>query len=84
VKKLILNRETLVSLSPERLSAVHGALVMRLPIEDTWTDVCGVSARRACISDSPCNTDLTCYPKCYPPVCHGGMSKPGGETTEAP
>lgn len=82
MRRLVLNKETLVALTPDRLVHVRGALMMRLPFEDTWTDACGVSARGACISDKPCNTNLTCYPNCYPPVCHGGMSKPGGETTE--
>lgn len=70
MKKLILNKETLVSLSPERLFMVNGAMQ-----KETWTDDCGPSARRACITDSPCNTDQTCFPRCYT-HCQGGMSKP--------
>lgn len=79
MKKLVLNKETLVSLSPERILTVQGGMQ-----KETWSDDCGASVQHRCITDAPCNTVNTCAPQCEPPVCTGGMSRPSGRGTEEP
>lgn len=74
MKKLALNKETLTRLTPGRLATVQGAM---RPVGES--NDCPAS-NTACISDYPCNTDLSCDPKCAQP-CASGMSvsitKPG-------
>lgn len=75
MRKLFLNKETLVFLTSERLAVVNGAMM-----PETWTiDVCEIVTRRNCrvLTESPCNSVDTCEPKCPNGQCRGGMSKPG-------
>jgi hypothetical protein len=73
MRRLILNKETLLSLTPDRLKGVGGAMM-----PETWTiDVCEIETRRNCrmVTEFPCNSVDTCAPQCLP-NCQGGMSKP--------
>ena len=75
MKKLVLNKETLARISPDRVAAVRGAM----PVSGWTEDACGTSALHLCVTDSPCNSVDTCAPRCpNPPVCTGTMS--GGPT----
>jgi len=67
MKKLALNKETLTRLTPGRLATVQGAM---RPVGDSLD--CG--SNQTCITDYPCNSDLTCDPKCAQPVCTSSMS----------
>jgi hypothetical protein len=74
MRKLLLNKETLVALTSERLVLVQGAM-----LPESWTvDVCEIETRRTCkvLTEYPCNSVDTCEPQCPLTGCKGGLSKP--------